>query len=116
MLELEMNPYYKRLSKLMLWPIVALVGLVFVMLISHVLILYLIYIPTILTPIAQHLSPEQLVFMSESIEKIIENLSLWLFILMTANILLIYVILNVKKFLADLEGERNNKEKKRGQT
>lgn len=103
MLDLKANPYYRRLSKLILWPLVILVVIVLLMVAANILILYFKYIPEILIPVEKYLTNEQLLSMQQAIGKIVENLSLWLFILMTTNISLIYIIWNVKKFLADLE-------------
>ena len=104
MTDMKLSKYYKRLDRLMLWPLVSIIALLLVIVVSQIMIFYLKYIPELLGPTEQFLSPEMLAFITTGIEKIIFNLSIWLFVLFIMNILLIYVIWNVKKLLVDLRG------------
>ena len=103
MIDISQNPHYKRLNKLLLWPLVAFIGLIPVIVISLIFLFYSKYVselPALLGE--QSLSPEILTFVISGIDKIIVNLSIWIFVLFVMNILLIYVIWNVKKLLIDL--------------
>ena len=101
MIELQDNIYYKRLSKLALWPLVGLVVLVFFFTIGLLIVFYMKNMPDLLTLLLdQSLSIEILSFVETSINRIVIYLSVWLLVLFLMNILLIYVIWNIKKLLA----------------
>ncbi len=103
MLDVTQTPYYKRLDKLLLWPLVGFIGLILVIVISLICLFYLKYVPELLALLMeQSLSPEILMFIESGINKIIVNLSVWIFVLFLMNILLVYVTWNVKKLLVDL--------------
>lgn len=100
---IKQNRYYKRLNKLTLWPIVSFAALIFVVVTSQVLVLYLVYVPKILAPIERTASPEQVIYIASRINNIIFDLSGWIAALIAIDVLLIYVIWNVKKLFRDLE-------------
>lgn len=104
MLDVTRTPYYKRLDKLLLWPLVGFIILIPVIVISLILVFYLKYIPELLALLMeQSLSPEILTFVESGINKIIISLSVWIFGLFVMNIMLVYVTWNVKKLLIELK-------------
>ena len=107
MLDIKQNVYYRRLAKLALWPLVGFIGLIFVIVVSQILLFYLKYTPELLMPISQSLSPEMVVLIASGINRIIVNLSIWIFVLFVMNILLVYVIWNVKKLVVSLRERKS---------
>ncbi len=106
MIDVKQNTYYKRLAKLALWPLVGLVGLVAVIVLSLVLVFHLKYVPELLAPIEQLVSPEIAAFVASGVNKIIVSLSVWIYVLCAVNVLFIYVLWNVKKLLSKLVSEK----------
>jgi len=94
--------YYNRLSKLLLWPIVGLVSLVFVVTVSLYFVLNSYYLPSIYSAIDQSVSAEVLRLIEAGYFKISGTLFVWIGVLLLLNLLLIYVVWNVKKFLIEL--------------
>jgi hypothetical protein len=67
------------------------------------IIIYWKYIPDLLIASEQAIDSEQIAFLKDGIHKIIINLGTWIFILMILNLLLIYVVWNVKKFFDEYQ-------------
>ncbi len=106
MVNITQNPYYKRLDKLLLWPLVIFIGLIPVIVISLIFLFYSKYVSELFVLLTgQSLSPEILTFIESGIDKIIVNLSVWIFASFSMNVLLVYVIWNVKKLFVDMRGD-----------
>ena len=105
MLDLENNLYYKRLSKVLLLPTVVIVFLGSVYVIIQVLIFYFKYVPELMIPLEETVPPQLLLFVENSIYNIIFYLGVWVLVSFLMNILLVYVVWNVKKLLAELRGQ-----------
>ena len=111
MLDITQTDSYKRLDKLLLWPLIGFIGLVLVIVISLIYLIYLKHVPELMAFLMeQSLSTEALIFLESGINKIIVNLSIWIFILLLVNVLLVYVTWNTKKLLADLRKMEREKD------
>lgn len=103
MLNITQTSYYKRLDKLLLWPLVAYISLIPVFFIFQIYLFYSKYLSEIIALLMeQSLSPEMITFVESGIHKIIINLSVWIFVLFVMNIMLVYVIWNVRKLLVEV--------------
>ncbi len=94
--------YYKRLTKMALWPLIGFIGLIVVIVVSEILILHFIYVPDLLAPFEQLLSTEGLIFLASGINKIILHLSVWIMATLLVNIFFAYCLWNVKKLLVEV--------------
>lgn len=102
MTDMKENTYYKRLSRVALWPLLGFFGLLVVIVLAQILVFHLKYVPELLAPVGQSASPEVVEFVAAGINKIIVNLSVWILALAAVNASLLYVVWNVRKLLADL--------------
>lgn len=91
------NVYAARLRKLKMWPIVAFVAIVAPTLLAQMAIVYWIYIPNLLSPIENAVSPAVETYLHTGIYKVAIGFGAWAFASILLNILLVYVLWNVKK-------------------
>lgn len=103
MKNLTQTPYYKRLKKLSVWPIVAVVSLAIVTVAILMSLFYLNYMSVLSELISQMSSPDTLIFLESGVNKFILSMIVWMFALLALNIRFFYTILSVKKLLADFE-------------
>lgn len=103
MLDLENNPYYKRLSRLLFWPAAVAIVFCFIYVIVLILIFYFKYVPDLMLPLAEMIPPKLLIFLENSINRITFKLGFWALVSFVINFYLIYVLWNLKKLLADLK-------------
>jgi len=101
-MEIKKNIYYKRLNKLALWPLVGFISLIVVFVIFLVLMLHFKYVPDLLSPIRQSVFAEAITLIASGINKVVMYLGAWVVISMSINVLMIYVVWNVKRLLSDL--------------
>jgi hypothetical protein len=102
MVRVKGSNYYQTLAKLPLWPVIGLICMVVVIVTSQIVVFYFRYIPALLAPAEQSLSPEILAFLSAGMHRIIVNLSVWVFVLVMVNVALIYVIGKIKRLCNEL--------------
>ena len=91
------NPYYRRLNRLRIWPVALGVGSVAAIVVGEMAVLYWIYLPDLLSPLEQRVSPEIKDFLFLGIHKLIMGLTVWTVVSLLLNLLLVYVTWNVKK-------------------
>lgn len=98
----NMNIFYKRLDRILLWPIVGLVSLVFIISVSLFFVFHLVYIPGVISSLEQVVPSAALAIVKSGYIKISTTLFVWIGVLVMTNLLLIYIVWNVKKLLAYL--------------
>ncbi|AZT84802.1 hypothetical protein EHN06_15265 [Marinobacter sp. NP-4(2019)] len=101
-MDIRGNAYYKRLDKLLFWPVLGLVVLVLVVSVLLFVVFNQYYLPSISLSLEQAVSSDVLAFIRAGYQKIATTLFVWISVLLFLNFLLVYVVWNVKKFLADL--------------
>jgi hypothetical protein len=103
MLDLENNLYYKRLSGLSFWPMVVVIVFSFIYATALILAFYFKYVPDLMVPLTEMISPKLLTFLESSINRITFKLGFWVLVAFVINFYFIYVLWNLKKLLADLK-------------
>ena len=99
-MDMNQSIYYRRLSKLSLWPLVAAVGLASFAVVSHIVVYYFKHVPDVMPSVEESASPEVIASFLHAVNKIIISMSIWIFVLIILNAAFIYVVWNVKKLLA----------------
>ncbi len=98
------NNGYTQLTKLSLHQLVAFLALVFVIVVVNIVLMYTIYVPSLLEPL-HHLQPTTLSSLEAGFGKIILNLTVWLFVLFLVNASLVRHVWNAKKLLSRIDGD-----------
>lgn len=98
---------YIKLSKFLFKPTLIFLGVIFLLSLAQIVSLYFVYIPKYIVFFHDHLNEENLSILNDAMNKIVINISVWVFILLILNIVLINFLQSAKKLIKDIDEIKN---------
>jgi hypothetical protein len=94
--------YFKQVTRLRLWPLLAGNGIIALLLIVHLYIVRAHYIPAVVSPLDGEVSPYIVALIDKAIWKVAFNMGVLVILAVAVNALAIEGLRMAKRFLSDI--------------